>query len=49
MNDADDAVRQSYRDVDPDDDDTVDKIQFMDDLLEDPDVKQALLERVEDE
>lgn len=49
MNDADDAVRQSYRDVDPDDDDTVDKIQLMDDLLEDPDVKQALLERVEDE
>ncbi|PSQ45861.1 integrase [Halobacteriales archaeon SW_7_68_16] len=49
MDDADDAVRQSYRDVDADDTDTVDKIQLMDDLLEDNDVKQALLERVEDE
>jgi hypothetical protein len=49
MDDADDAVRQSYRDVDADDTDTVDKIQFLDDLLEDNDVKQALLERVEDE
>jgi integrase len=49
VDDADDAVRQSYRDVDADDTDTVDKIQFLDDLLEDNDVKQALLERVEDE
>ena len=34
---------------DADDTDAVDKIQLMDDLLENPDVKEALLGRIEDE
>jgi hypothetical protein len=49
MDDADEAVRQSYREANADDSETIDKIQLMDDLLDDPDVKQALLERVSDE
>jgi hypothetical protein len=49
MVDADDAVRQSYREVDADDGEAVDKIQLVDDLLNDPDVKQVLLDRIGDE
>lgn len=46
---ADDAVRQSYREVDPKDTETVDKIQLIDELLEDPNVKQAIIEQASDE
>jgi hypothetical protein len=46
MGDADEAVREDYREVDPDDPDAVEKIQLMDALLEDPDLKQAILEKM---
>jgi len=46
---ADEAVREDYRDVDPSDADTIEKVQLIDELLDDPEVKQALLEQMEDE
>lgn len=49
MEDTDEAVRESYREVDPEDSDTMGKVQLIDELLEDPEVKQALLERMGDE
>jgi integrase len=48
MEKADDAVRESYREVEPDDEETLEKIQVLDELLEDAEVKRALLERVDD-
>lgn len=44
-----DQVKGSYAETDPDDTDTMDKIDTVDELLDDPDVKQALLERLTDE
>lgn len=41
-------VKQSYAETDPDDSDQQDKISQLDDLLEDPEVKQALLEKIGD-
>lgn len=49
MEDTDEAVRESYREVDPEDTDTMGKVQLIDELLEDAEVKQALLERMDDE
>jgi integrase len=46
---ADEAVREDYRDIDPSDADTIEKVQLIDELLDDPEVKQALLEQMEDE
>jgi hypothetical protein len=48
MEDADEAVRESYREVDPEDADTMGKVQLIDELLEDAEVKQALLERMDE-
>lgn len=41
-------MKQSYAETDPDDGDKQDKISQLDDLLEDPEVKQALLEKIGD-
>jgi len=49
MNDANDATRKSYREVDPADGDTVEKVQLIDDLLDDREVKEALLNKMEDQ
>jgi len=45
----DDDVKQSYAQTDPDDEDKMDKVDQIDDLLDDPDVKQALLDRLTDD
>lgn len=45
----DDDVKQAYGMTDPEDDDQQDKISQLDDLLEDPEVKQALLEKIADD
>lgn len=42
-------VKQSYAETDPDDDEQQDKISQLDDLLDDPEIKQALLDRVADD
>jgi integrase len=42
-------VKQSYAETDPDDDEKQDKISQLDDLLDDPEIKQALLDRVADD
>jgi integrase len=49
MDDADDAVRESYRDVDPDDTDTMEKLQVIDELLDDPAVRDELAKRREEQ
>lgn len=41
----DDDVKADYRDTDPEDTDTQEKIDTLDDLLDDPEVKAALLEK----
>ncbi|ELZ24907.1 XerC/D-like integrase [Halosimplex carlsbadense 2-9-1] len=46
---ADDKVRESYQDVDPENMDTVDKLQLVDDILDDPEVKDMMIDRKEDE
>ena len=48
MDDAEDATVKSYREVDPDDGDTVEKVQLIDDLLDDPEVRDALAKRREE-
>ena len=45
----DSDVKDSYKEVDPDDDETMDKIDTLDELLDDPDVKAALLEKLSEE
>lgn len=40
-------MKQDYADTDPEDATTKEKIDTIDDLLDDPDVKTALLERME--
>jgi len=45
----DDDVKRAYGMTDPDDNDQQDKISQLDDLLDDPEVKQALLEKIADE
>jgi len=39
-------MKDSYREVDPEDDDTIEKIDQLDELLDDPEVKAALLEKL---
>jgi site-specific recombinase XerD len=41
-------VKESYREVDPEDSDTLEKIDVLDELLDDAEVKQALLARMDD-
>ena len=45
----DSDAKQSYAQTDPDDTETQDKLRQLDNLLEDPEIKQALLKRVGDE
>lgn len=49
MDDADHDVKQSYAEMDPEDSDTQDKLHRLDDLLDDPEVKAALLDKLADE
>jgi integrase len=42
-------VKESYAETDPDDDEQQDKLSELDDLLDDPEVKQALLDKIGDE
>jgi len=42
-------VKQDYRDTDPEDTDTLEKLDALDGLLEDPEVKAALLDKLSDE
>lgn len=37
-------MKDSYREADPEDSDTMEKVDKLDELLDDPDVKAALLE-----
>ena len=39
-------VKQSYAETDPDDDEQQDKLSELDDLLDDPEIKQALLDKI---
>ncbi|MFB6228928.1 MAG: tyrosine-type recombinase/integrase [Halobacteriales archaeon] len=43
---AESKVKESYKQTDPEDTDTQEKLDTLDDLLEDPEVKDALLEKV---
>ena len=43
---AEDEIKESYKQVDPDDADTMEKLDRLDDLLDDPEVKSALLEKI---
>lgn len=47
VEDTDEAVRESYRKVDPTDADTMDKLQLLDELLDDTSVQQELARRQE--
>ncbi|WP_254764864.1 site-specific integrase [Natrinema marinum] len=47
MERANEDVRNSYQQVDADDAETVEKLQIVDELLDDPEVKKALLEKSE--
>jgi site-specific recombinase XerC len=44
----DEQIKESYKDTDPEDSDTQEKIDQLDDLLDDPDVKAALLEKLQE-
>ena len=44
----DDQIKESYKKTDPEDSDTQEKIDQLDDLLDDPDVKAALLEKLQE-
>lgn len=46
---ADEEVRAGYKDIDSDDVDKLEKLQAIDDILEDPEVKDLLLERMKEE
>lgn len=46
VEDMQDDVKQDYAETDSDDTGTQEKIDTIDDLLDDPDVKAALLERM---
>ena len=48
IEDVDEAAREDYRDADPSDADTIEKVQLIDELLNDPEVKQAFLEQMGD-
>ncbi len=48
-NQIEQGMKDSYRKVDPDDTETIEKIDALDDLLADPDVKAALLEKLSEE
>ena len=41
-------MKDSYRDVDPEDTDTMEKVDQLDELLDDPEVKAALLEKLQE-
>ncbi|WP_435179809.1 tyrosine-type recombinase/integrase [Halorussus sp. AFM4] len=47
--DANDMIRESYREVDAEDMDQLEKVQLLDDILDDPEVKEIMLGRMEDE
>lgn len=49
IEDTGEAVRESYRHVDPEDAETVDKLQLLDDLLGDPTIQQELAARQDDD
>lgn len=49
QSDLDTEMKQSYGQTDPADDETLDKIDTLDTMLDDPDVKAALLERLTDD
>ncbi|MDL0140844.1 hypothetical protein PNP85_15205 [Halobacterium salinarum] len=42
-------TKHPYKQVDPEDTDTQEKIDTLDDILEDPEVKAALLEKLSDQ
>jgi hypothetical protein len=42
-------VKQDYRETDPADTDTMDKLDQLDNLLDDPEIKQLIHERIDDE
>lgn len=44
----DDQIKESYKQTDPSDTDTQEKIDHLDELLDDPDVKAALLEKLQE-
>lgn len=41
-------IKQDYRETDPNDEDTMDRLEMLDNLLENPEVKQALLMKLEE-
>jgi integrase len=43
-----DQLKDSYREADPEDTETMEKLDMLDDLLDDPEVKTALLEKLND-
>ena len=45
LDDADDAIRESYREADAEATDTMEKLQLIDELMEDPDVRSAFLKK----
>ncbi|WP_136689979.1 site-specific integrase [Halorhabdus amylolytica] len=48
-NQMDDKMTESYKQTDPDDTETMDKIDTLDELLDDPEIKQMLYERMNEE
>jgi len=46
---AESKVKESYKQADPDDAETMDKIDTLDEILDDPEVKAALLEKLSEE
>lgn len=46
---ADSKMKESYKQADPDDAETMEKLDTLDELLDDPEVKTALLEKLADE
>jgi len=49
VEDADAKVKESYKQVDPEDTDTQEKLDTLDEILDDPEVKSALLEKLGEE
>lgn len=49
VEDADEAVRESYREVDPEDADALEKVQIIDRLLDDPEVREVYAEAQADD
>lgn len=49
VKDAEDKVKESYKQADPEDAETMDKLDALDEILDDPEVKTALLEKLGEE